>query len=160
MDLRIGCMQVMMPALDLVQGVVRGHASVHDPVHDPLTTLDEREREPVVVLAQAQLDLLVAAPGTAVAVLGRSARACRAAGWSGTVVGGTAAIQSRSRMRTEGSVYRSAACWAGFSGSGSSACTHTCSVPREIPKSAAIPRSVAPGVDRYRSTAWRRNSCV
>ena len=44
--------------------------------------------------------------------------------------------------------------------SGSSACTHTCSVCREIPRSAAIPRSVAPGVDRYRSTAWRRNSSV
>jgi hypothetical protein len=29
-----------------------------------------------------------------------------------------------------------------------------------IPRSAATPRSVAPGVDRYRSTAWRRNSCV
>ena len=28
------------------------------------------------------------------------------------------------------------------------------------PQSAAIPRSVAPGVDRYRSTAWRRNSSV
>ena len=33
-------------------------------------------------------------------------------------------------------------------------------VCRGILKSAAIPRSVAPGVDRYRSTAWRRNSCV
>jgi hypothetical protein len=46
------------------------------------------------------------------------------------------------------------------SSSGSRACTHTCSVCREIPRSAAIPRSVAPGDDRYRSTAWRRNSSV
>ena len=38
--------------------------------------------------------------------------------------------------------------------------THSLRVCREIPKSAAIPRSVASGVDRYRSTAWRRNSSV
>jgi hypothetical protein len=31
-------------------------------------------------------------------------------------------------------------------------------VPRTIPRSAAIPRSVAPGVDSYKSTACRRNS--
>lgn len=31
-------------------------------------------------------------------------------------------------------------------------------VPRTMPRSSAIPRSVAPGVDSYKSTAWRRNS--
>src|SRR5690606_19853903 len=31
-------------------------------------------------------------------------------------------------------------------------------VPRTTPRSAAIPRIVAPGVDSYNSTAWRRNS--
>jgi len=54
---------------------------------------------------------------------------------------------------------RTRACRPGSS-SGTSPCTHTCSARREIPRSAAIPRSVAPGDDRYRSTAWRRNSSV
>ena len=67
-------MQVMLRALDLVQGVVHGHAGVHDPVDDPLTARDEGEREPVAVLAQAQLDLLVPALGVAVAVLGDGGR--------------------------------------------------------------------------------------
>src|SRR5699024_6483047 len=36
--------------------------------------------------------------------------------------------------------------------------SHCRSVPRTIPRSSAIPRSVAPGVDSYRSTACWRNS--
>ena len=31
-------------------------------------------------------------------------------------------------------------------------------VPRSTPRSSAMPRTVAPGVDSYKSTAWRRNS--
>src|SRR4051795_2020299 len=38
--------------------------------------------------------------------------------------------------------------------------THSDKVPREIPRSSAMPRNVAPGVDSYRSTACRRNSSV
>ena len=39
-----------------------------------------------------------------------------------------------------------------------SALTHSANVPRVIPRSAAMPFNVAPGVDSYRSTACRRNS--
>ncbi len=38
--------------------------------------------------------------------------------------------------------------------------THSFNAPREIPKSAAIAFSVAPGVDSYKSTARYRNSSV
>ena len=38
--------------------------------------------------------------------------------------------------------------------------THSRSAPREIPRSAAMPFNVAPGVDSYKSTARRRNSSV
>ncbi|MBM7753961.1 hypothetical protein JOE53_002681 [Microbacterium laevaniformans] len=38
--------------------------------------------------------------------------------------------------------------------------THSFNAPREIPKSAAIAFSVAPGVDSYKSTARCRNSSV
>ena len=38
--------------------------------------------------------------------------------------------------------------------------THSFNAPREIPRSAAMPFSVAPGVDSNRSTARRRNSSV
>ena len=38
--------------------------------------------------------------------------------------------------------------------------THSFNAPRDTPRSAAIPLSVAPGVDSYKSTARRRNSSV
>jgi hypothetical protein len=38
--------------------------------------------------------------------------------------------------------------------------TQPCNVPRPMPRSAAIPFNVAPGVDSYKSTACRRNSSV
>src|SRR4051812_32929585 len=38
--------------------------------------------------------------------------------------------------------------------------TQSDKVPREIPRSSAIPLNVAPAVDSYRSTACRRNSSV
>ena len=38
--------------------------------------------------------------------------------------------------------------------------THSFNEPRDTPRSAAIPLSVAPGVDSYKSTARRRNSSV
>ena len=38
--------------------------------------------------------------------------------------------------------------------------THSRSAPREIPRSAAMPFNVAPGVDSYKSTARCRNSSV
>ena len=38
--------------------------------------------------------------------------------------------------------------------------THSFNAPREIPRSPAMPLSVAPGVDSYKSTARCRNSSV
>ena len=38
--------------------------------------------------------------------------------------------------------------------------THSRNAPREIPRSAAMPFNVAPGVDSYKSTARCRNSSV
>jgi len=37
---------------------------------------------------------------------------------------------------------------------------HSFNAPREMPRSAAMPYNVAPGVDSYKSTARRRNSSV
>ena len=56
MDLRVGGVQVMLPALDLRQGLVGGHLPGVDPRLERRLKLGERKRERVAGLLDTQLD--------------------------------------------------------------------------------------------------------